>query len=143
MDLLNACFAPKEDIRVYSCPITSNKLNGIFVGTIVRPIYPSYGINMKVFLRCTSIAMFYLFSLLPTTLCAQNSGIEQDEETKMCRYGANHLIEVAKPSLSDPRSRPEQIKKRRKLIEDWSSRLEKGENPCIVYEDMQKAATTF
>ena len=98
---------------------------------------------MKVFLRCTSIAIFYLFPLLPTTLCAQNFKTAQGEETKMCRYGANHLIEVAKPSLSDPRSRPEQIKKRRKLIEVWLSRLEKGEDPCIVYEDMQKAATTF
>ncbi len=113
------------------------------VVTIIRSMYPSCGINMKVFLRCTSIAIFYLFTSLTTTLWAQNSGTELDEKTKMCRFGASHLIEVAKPSLSDPRSRPEQIKRRRKLIEDWSSRLEKGENPCIVYEDMQKAETTF
>lgn len=111
--------------------------------TIIRSMYLSCGINMKVFLRCISIAIFYLFTSLTTILWAQNSGTEMDKKTKMCRYGASHLIEVAKPSLSDPRSRPEQIKKRRKLIEDWSSRLEKGENPCIVYEDMQKAATTF
>ena len=99
--------------------------------------------NMKVFLRCTSTAILYHFVLLPTVIWAQNSGTMQVDKIKMCRYGANHLIQVAKQSLSDPRSRPEQVKERRKLIEGWSTRLEKSEDSCLVYEDMQKEATKF
>ena len=98
---------------------------------------------MKVILKFTSVAIFSLFSLLTTTSWAQNSGAVQDEETKMCRYGADHMIEFSKQSLSEPTSRPERIEKRRKLVEDWSSRIEKGEDPCLVYKDIQKAATTF
>lgn len=95
---------------------------------------------MKVILQFTSAA---IFSFLTATLWAQSSGTVQDDETKRCRYGADHMIEFAKQSLSEPTSRPERIEKRRKLVENWSSRLKKGEDPCLVYIDIQKAATTF
>lgn len=95
---------------------------------------------MKVILQFTNVAIFYL---LATTLWAQNPGTALDEKAKMCRYGADHMIKFAKQSLSEPTSRPERIEKRRKLVENWSSRLEKGEDPCLVYEDIQKTSTTF
>ena len=95
---------------------------------------------MKVILQSICLAIFYF---LTATLWAQNSVTVQDDETKMCRSGADHMIEFAKQSLSEPTSRPERTEKRRKLVEDWSSRLKKGEDPCLVYIDIQKAATTF
>ena len=87
--------------------------------------------------------ILFVFFIADDIMCAEFWELSRMRNLKCVDYGASHLIEVAKPSLSDSRSRPEQIKKRRKLIEDWSSRLEKGEDPCIVYEDIQKAATTF
>ncbi len=80
--------------------------------------------------------------LLKTAGGKENARIP-DDEAKRCRYGVDHMIQFAKQSLSEPTSRPERIEKRRKLVEDWSSRLEQGENPCSVYMDIQKAATTF
>ena len=66
-----------------------------------------------------------------------------DDEAGRCRYGAEHMIAVAKESLDDLNSRPEKMEKRKKLVDDWISRLDKGEDPCGVYKDIQKAATTF
>jgi len=90
------------------------------------------------------IAMFALltFSALVGT---ENSGtaVLPDDEAGRCGYSAEHMIGVAKESLSDLRSRPERIEKRKKLVDDWTSRLDKGEDPCSVYMDIQKAATTF
>lgn len=65
------------------------------------------------------------------------------DQAGRCRYGAEHMIEFAKQSLTDGRSRPKTIEKRRKLIEEWTARLKRGEDPCVVYLDIQKAATTF
>ena len=100
---------------------------------------------MKVLLQYISIAILSIFFVLPLTAWTQSSGNAgiPDDEAKRCRYGADHMIEFAKQSLSEPTSRPERIEKRRKLVEDWSSQLDKGENPCLVYMDIQKAATTF
>lgn len=53
------------------------------------------------------------------------------------------MIEFAKQALKEPRSRPERVEKRRKLLEEWDRRLKQGEDPCAVYMDIQKAATTF
>ena len=65
------------------------------------------------------------------------------QDRAMCEYAANHMIELAKQSLEEKSSRPERVEKRRKLVEDWTSRLENGEDPCSVYADIQQAATTF
>lgn len=90
------------------------------------------------------IAMFTLLTL-PASAWAQKpaTAVLPDNEAGRCRYGAEHMIAFARQSLSDPRSRPETIEKRRKLVDDWASRLEKGEDPCSVYMDIHKAATTF
>tara|TARA_R110000782_G_scaffold82663_11_gene162477 strand:- start:950 stop:1135 length:186 start_codon:yes stop_codon:yes gene_type:complete len=61
----------------------------------------------------------------------------------MCKYGADHMIEIAKQSLNEKSSRPERIEKRRTLVEEWSTRMASGEAPCSVYADIQKEATTF
>ena len=100
---------------------------------------------MKVLLRYISVVIFSVFFSLPPTAWAQSSGSAgiPDDEAGRCKYGAVHMIEFAKQSLSEPTSRPERIEKRRKLVEGWSSRMEKGEDPCLVYMDIQKAAATF
>ena len=66
-----------------------------------------------------------------------------DDQAGRCRYGAEHMIEFGKQGLTEPGSRPEEVEKRRKLLEEWTRRLEQGEDPCAVYMDIQKAATTF
>jgi len=68
---------------------------------------------------------------------------QQPEDKNMCKYGAEHMIDIAKQSLLEKSSRPERIEKRRKLVEEWSSRMDKGEDPCEVYKDIQKSAATF
>ena len=69
---------------------------------------------------------------------------DPEQDKIMCKYAADHMIQVAKESLgADKNSRPERTEKRRKLAEEWSSRMEAGEDPCKVYEDIQKAANTF
>lgn len=80
--------------------------------------------------------------LLMLPVIAGAAGIPADEAGR-CRYGAEHMIEFARQSLSEPRSRPERVEKRRKLVEDWTARLEHGDDPCAVYVDIQRAATTF
>ena len=90
------------------------------------------------------IAIFALFTF-PALGWAEKpvTVVLPDDEAGRCRYGAEHMIAVAKESLSDLRSQPEKIEKRKKLVDDWTSRLEKGEDPCGVYRDIQKVATTF
>jgi len=39
--------------------------------------------------------------------------------------------------------RPEMVEKRRVLVQSWKRRLAAGEDPCAVYSDIGKAATTF
>lgn len=121
-----------------------NYLNFVVVTTI-RSMHLAYGVIMKVILRFINLAIFFLFCLLPLTTWAQNPGtaVIPDDEAKRCRYGADHMIEIAKQSLLEPTSRPERIAKSRKLVEEWLTRLDQGEAPCLVYIDIQKAATTF
>lgn len=85
--------------------------------------------------------MIWVF--FPMLIWTQSFASETEQETAMCKYGAEYMIEVAKQSLLGKSSRPERIEKRRRLIEEWVSRMEKGENPCNIYADIQKAATTF
>ena len=66
-----------------------------------------------------------------------------DDEAGKCRYGAEHMIVMLKQGLSETKSRRERIEKQRKLVDEWASRLEKGEDPCLVYMDIQKTVTTF
>ena len=66
-----------------------------------------------------------------------------DDEAGRCRYGAEHMIDVARQSLTEPSSRPERVEKRRRLVESWESDLNAGDDPCEVYMDIQKSATTF
>jgi hypothetical protein len=66
-----------------------------------------------------------------------------DDDTGRCRYGAEHMIDIARQSLLEPSSRVERVERRRQLTESWESRLSQGEDPCEVYVDIQKAATTF
>lgn len=71
------------------------------------------------------------------------SGAEATRDERACRQGAEHMIEFGRQALADPNSRPERIAKRRKLVEGWDQRLRRGENPCAVYADIQRAAATF
>ena len=73
---------------------------------------------------------------------AEDKSLPADEAGR-CRYGAEHMIEFAKQTLSGETGHSERVEKRRKLIEEWTSRLKKGEDPCRVYMDIQKAATSF
>lgn len=68
---------------------------------------------------------------------------QPDQDKVMCKYGADHMIGVAKQSLLEKSSRPERIEKRRNRVEEWISRMESGEDPCAVYADIKKSATTF
>ena len=88
------------------------------------------------------LALFASLSLPAIAWCQTADSLPADQAGR-CRYGAEHMIEFAKQSLTDGRSRPKTIEKRRKLIEEWTVRLKRGEDPCVVYLDIQKAATTF
>ncbi|MGB1139318.1 MAG: hypothetical protein ACPG1A_00380 [Halioglobus sp.] len=66
-----------------------------------------------------------------------------EQEQAVCKFSADHMIEIAKQSLKEQSSRPERIEQRRKLVEEWTRRMESGEDPCSVYSDIQKAAATF
>jgi len=54
-----------------------------------------------------------------------------------------YMIDFGRKALDDPRSRPERIEKRRALLDGWQARLDRGEEPCEIYRDIHKAATTF
>ena len=84
--------------------------------------------------------------LLMVLLClahAPGHASGQQQDRAMCQYSAEHMIEVAKHSLAEKRSRPERIEKRRQLVEQWTARMKKGEDPCKIFADIQKASTTF
>ena len=80
-----------------------------------------------------------------TTSSSLNAGYVAlpDDEAGRCKYGAKHMIEIGRLSLLETSSRPARIEKRRKLVEEWSSRLENGDDPCRLYMDIQKAASIF
>ena len=85
-------------------------------------------------------AVFLLMMILTQGSVAND---KSDQERKVCKYGADHMVEIARQSLKEKSSRPERIAKRRILVNEWSSRLERGEDPCRVYADIQRKATTF
>lgn len=68
---------------------------------------------------------------------------QTEQDKGMCKYSAEHMIEIAKQSLNEKSSRPERIEQRRQLVEEWTSRMQSGEDPCAVYADIQKEAATF
>ena len=68
---------------------------------------------------------------------------QTDDEKRLCKYSAEYMIDIAKQSLKEKSSRPERIEKRRQSVEEWISRMEGGEDPCAVYADIQKEATTY
>lgn len=65
------------------------------------------------------------------------------DNERACRQGAEYMIEIGRQALANPDSRPERTAKRRKLVEDWDARLRRGEDPCKVYADIHRAATSF
>ena len=89
--------------------------------------------------------LFVMLTGLATLSWSQQTGraVLPDDSKGRCRYGAEHMIASAEQSLAEPRSRPERIEKRRRLVADWKTRLKNGEDPCLIYSDIQKAATTF
>ncbi len=90
--------------------------------------------------------LFYIQILVAiTTSSSLNAGSVAlpDDEAGRCMYGAKHMIEIGKQSLLDTRSRPARIEKRRKLVDEWSSRLENGDDSCQLLMDIQKASTMF
>ena len=93
-------------------------------------------------IRLFALSALLVFSALGWAEKTGTSGLPDDEAAR-CRYGAEQMIALAKESLAELRTRPEGIEKRKKLVDDWTSRLEKGEDPCSVYRDIQKVATTF
>lgn len=68
---------------------------------------------------------------------------QSDQDKKACKYSAEHMIKIAQQSLSEKSSRPERIKKRRALVEEWTSRMKRGDDPCEVYADIQRSVNTF
>lgn len=86
-----------------------------------------------------------LFVALPS--CSED-GVSVDaaslsDDGRICLSAANSMIDVARQAVSDTNSRPERRETRRVLMEDWISRLNSGEDPCLVYEDIGVSATTF
>jgi len=88
-----------------------------------------------------TLASIFLPMIIFVQYAVAQDQTEQDQD--MCKYAADHMIEVAKQSLTDKNSRPERTEKRRKLVENWSARMEDGEDPCNIYADIQKEATNF
>jgi len=88
------------------------------------------------------LALFASLSLSALAWCQTAKPLPADQAGR-CRHGAEYMIEFAKQGLTDPNSSPRTIEKRRKLIEEWTARLKRGDDPCAVYLDIQKAATTF
>lgn len=86
---------------------------------------------------------------LSVTLCScSDEGVTVDtsnlsEEARVCLFSANAMIDMAREAVSDTNSRPERRESRRVLMEDWVARLERGEDPCSVYEAIGASSTTF
>ncbi len=74
---------------------------------------------------------------------ATTTQLATDDESAACRYGAESMITVAQQAVNDPSSRPQRREARRLLMEDWVARLAAGEDPCAVYADIGREATTF
>ena len=74
---------------------------------------------------------------------AAGTSMLPDDEAGRCLYGANHMIDIARQAVADPRSRPDRAEARQLLVDDWTARLDSGEDPCHVYEDIHRSATTF
>lgn len=53
------------------------------------------------------------------------------------------MIDIAREAVNDTRSKEQRRESRRVLMEDWVARLNAGEGPCAVYEDIMLDATTF
>ena len=73
---------------------------------------------------------------------SQDRVISPDQSAR-CREGVVYMIDFGRKALDDPRARPERTEKRRRLLDEWQSRLDRGEEPCEIYRDIHKAATTF
>lgn len=71
------------------------------------------------------------------------SAAQESLEASRCRVAAQAMIDIAGEAANEPSSRPERREARRQLFEDWTARLAAGEDPCVVYEDIGRAATTF
>lgn len=79
--------------------------------------------------------------------CSED-GVEVDtanlsDEARTCLMSANAMIDIARQAVADTNSRPERRESRRVLMEDWVARLEAGEDPCSVYQDIGMNSTTF
>jgi hypothetical protein len=61
----------------------------------------------------------------------------------VCLDGANAMIDIAREAVNDTRSREQRRESRRVLMEGWIARLNAGEEPCAVYEDIMLAAIAF
>ena len=81
--------------------------------------------------------------LAPGVAVGQNRGPLPADDAGRCRYGAEHMIELGRKSLDNPRARAERVENRRRLLDEWDARLKRGEDPCAVYRDIHRAATTF
>lgn len=83
--------------------------------------------------------------LLPVLFVTQSlfANEQAEVEKQVCKYSADLMITIAQQSLSEKSSRPERIEERRTLVEEWTSRMESGEDPCVVYDDIQNSVNTF
>ncbi len=64
-------------------------------------------------------------------------------EERVCLTSANYMIDIAREAAEDTNSRPERRETRRVLMEGWVARLQAGEDPCAVYEDIGASTNTF
>jgi len=86
--------------------------------------------------RFAAIAILVVFA---SPVFAQKGAKATPEQ---CRQGAEYMIQVGEQSVAKG-GRPELVEKRRAQVESWKRRLAAGEDPCAVYTDIGKAATTF
>lgn len=92
-------------------------------------------------------AWILLLGCLALWSCSEEGGAIDvaglSDEARACLMGANAMIDVARQAVGDSNSRPERRESRRVLMEDWVARLDAGEDPCSVYEDIGLNSTTF
>ena len=67
----------------------------------------------------------------------------ESEAAAQCRLAVDGMLEVTLQAINDTRSRPERREARRALYDEWTTRYSAGEDPCLIYADIGRAATTF
>ncbi|MBI5073759.1 MAG: hypothetical protein HZB62_01090 [Nitrospirae bacterium] len=87
-----------------------------------------------------------IVALLVIGIPAYSAMAAQTEKPAMtqeqCRNGSEYMISMGERAIQDARNNEER-QRRTQLVTDWKTRLSRGEDPCAIYLDIFKAATSF